>query len=239
MDAKSVEEFQEQIGIIFHEPSRLWNAFIHSSYANERRMSKDKNNERLEFLGDAVLALATRNYLYRTYQKESEGKLSKIRASLVCEPTLAGCARDINLGKYVLLSKGEDMTGGRSRDSILSDAFEAVIGAIYLDQGIETATKFIETYLFKDVENKGLFFDAKTNLQEIVQGEGKGRLKYVLVKEEGRLKYVLVGEEGPDHAKIFTVEARLGENVIGTGSGHSKKSAEQHAAFEAIKRHKK
>ena len=213
MDAKSVEEFQEQIGIKFHEPSRLWNAFIHSSYANERRMSKDKNNERLEFLGDAVLELVTSNYLYRTYQKESEGKLSKIRASLVCEPTLAGCARDINLGKYVLLSKGEDMTGGRSRDSILSDAFEAVIGAIYL---------------FKDVENKVLFFDAKTNLQEIVQGEGKGRLKYVLV-----------GEEGPDHAKIFTVEARLGENVIGTGSGHSKKSAEQHAAFEAIKRHKK
>ena len=206
MDAKSVEEFQEQIGIKFHEPSRLWNAFIHSSYANERRMSKDKNNERLEFLGDAVLELVTSNYLYRTYQKESEGKLSKIRASLVCEPTLAGCARDINLGKYVLLSKGEDMTGGRSRDSILSDAFEAVIGAIYLV----------------------LFFDAKTNLQEIVQGEGKGRLKYVLV-----------GEEGPDHAKIFTVEARLGENVIGTGSGHSKKSAEQHAAFEAIKRHKK
>lgn len=228
MDAKSVEEFQEQIGIKFHEPSRLWNAFIHSSYANERRMSKDKNNERLEFLGDAVLELVTSNYLYRTYQKESEGKLSKIRASLVCEPTLAGCARDINLGKYVLLSKGEDMTGGRSRDSILSDAFEAVIGAIYLDQGIETTTKFIETYLFKDVENKVLFFDAKTNLQEIVQGEGKGRLKYVLV-----------GEEGPDHAKIFTVEARLGENVIGTGSGHSKKSAEQHAAFEAIKRHKK
>ena len=216
MDAKSVEEFQEQIGIKFHEPSRLWNAFIHSSYANERRMSKDKNNERLEFLGDAVLELVTSNYLYSTYQKEAEGKISKIRA------------RDINLGKYVLLSKGEDMTGGRSRDSILSDAFEAVIGAIYLDQGIETATKFIETYLFKDVENKVLFFDAKTNLQEIVQGEGKGRLKYVLV-----------GEEGPDHAKIFTVEARLGENVIGTGSGHSKKSAEQHAAFEAIKRHKK
>ena len=206
MDAKSVEEFQEQIGIKFHEPSRLWNAFIHSSYANERRMSEDKNNERLEFLGDAVLELVTSNYLYRTYQKESEGKLSKIRASLVCEPTLAGCARD----------------------TILSDAFEAVIGAIYLDQGIETATKFIETYLFKDVENKVLFFDAKTNLQEIVQGEGKERLKYVLV-----------GEEGPDHAKIFTVEARLGENVIGTGSGHSKKSAEQHAAFEAIKRHKK
>ena len=238
MDAKSVEEFQEQIGIKFHEPSLLWNAFIHSSYANERRMSKDKNNERLEFLGDAVLELVTSNYLYRTYTKEPEGKLSKIRASLVCEPTLAGCARDINLGKYVLLSKGEDMTGGRSRDSILSDAFEAVIGAIYLDQGIETATKFVETYSFasryvfyfikNNNEYKVLFFDAKTNLQEIVQGEGKGRLKYVLVKEEG-----------PDHAKIFTVEARLGDTVIGTGAGHSKKAAEQHAAFEAIKSHKK
>ena len=191
MDAKSVEEFQEQIGIKFHEPSRLWNAFIHSSYANERRMSKDKNNERLEFLGDAVLELVTSNYLYRTYQKESEGKLSKIRASLVCEPTLAGCARDINLGKYVLLSKGEDMTGGRSRDSILSDAFEAVIGAIYLDQGIETATKFIETYLFKDVENKGfitstpgcfcVFFPTDIHRPQVADGEPM-KVRKVVVK---------------------------------------------------------
>ena len=225
---KKMEEFQQVIGYQFQNKNLLRQALTHSSYANEKHMHRLSDNERLEFLGDAVLELVTSNYLYRTYTKEPEGKLSKIRASLVCEPTLAGCARDINLGKYVLLSKGEDMTGGRSRDSILSDAFEAVIGAIYLDQGIETATKFIETYLFKDVENKVLFFDAKTNLQEIVQGEGKGRLKYVLV-----------GEEGPDHAKIFTVEARLGENVIGTGSGHSKKSAEQHAAFEAIKRHKR
>ena len=228
MKQEKLLEFQKKTGYEFKNVELLITALTHSSYSNENRLKKYMCNERLEFLGDAVLELVTSNYLYRTYQKESEGKLSKIRASLVCEPTLAGCARDINLGKYVLLSKGEDMTGGRSRDSILSDAFEAVIGAIYLDQGIETATKFIETYLFKDVENKVLFFDAKTNLQEIVQGEGKGRLKYVLV-----------GEEGPDHAKIFTVEARLGENVIGTGSGHSKKSAEQHAAFEAIKRHKK
>ena len=225
---KRLKELEKKIGYTFENHKLLERAMMHSSYTNEKHLEKYRCNERLEFLGDAVLVLVSSNYLYRTYQKESEGKLSKIRASLVCEPTLAGCARDINLGKYVLLSKGEDMTGGRSRDSILSDAFEAVIGAIYLDQGIETATKFIETYLFKDVENKVLFFDAKTNLQEIVQGEGKGRLKYVLV-----------GEEGPDHAKIFTVEARLGENVIGTGSGHSKKSAEQHAAFEAIKRHKK
>ena len=225
---KKLKALEARIGYEFKNRNLLILALTHSSYANEKKLGKVGCNERLEFLGDAVLELVTSNYLYRTYQKESEGKLSKIRASLVCEPTLAGCARDINLGKYVLLSKGEDMTGGRSRDSILSDAFEAVIGAIYLDQGIETATKFIETYLFRDVENKVLFFDAKTNLQEIVQGEGKGRLKYVLVKEEG-----------PDHAKIFTVEARLGDTVIGTGAGHSKKAAEQHAAFEAIKRHKK
>ena len=228
MNQEKRMEFEKRIGYSFKDPELLVTALTHSSYSNEIRLKKQECNERLEFLGDAVLELISSEQIFRNHPDQPEGDLTRIRASYVCEPTLAGCARDINLGKYVLLSKGEDMTGGRSRDSILSDAFEAVIGAIYLDQGIETATKFIETYLFKDVENKVLFFDAKTNLQEIVQGEGKGRLKYVLV-----------GEEGPDHAKIFTVEARLGENVIGTGSGHSKKSAEQHAAFEAIKRHKK
>ena len=217
MNQEKRMEFEKRIGYSFKDPELLVTALTHSSYSNEIRLKKQECNERLEFLGDAVLELISSEQIFRNHPDQPEGDLTRIRASYVCEPTLAGCARDINLGKYVLLSKGEDMTGGRSRDSILSDAFEAVIGAIYLDQGIETATKFIETYLFKDVENKVLFFDAKTNLQEIVQGEGKGRLKYVLV-----------GEEGPDHAKIFTVEARLGENVIGTGSGHSKKSAEQH-----------
>lgn len=138
------------------------------------------------------------------------------------------CAKDIALGEYLLLSRGEDMTGGRERDSILSDAFEAVIGAVYLDQGLESARKFVETYLLKDVENKVLFFDAKTQLQEIVQGEGNESLHYVLVKEEG-----------PDHQKQFTIEARLGNEVIGRGVGRSKKTAEQHAAFEAIKKYKK
>lgn len=228
MGTEKIEEFQHKIGIRFQDLKLLQHALIHSSYANERRMTKEKNNERLEFLGDAVLELVSSDYLYRTYKNEPEGKLTKLRASLVCEPTLAGCARDIDLGKYIKLSKGEDMTGGRDRDSILSDAFEAVIGAIYLDQGLETAGKFIEKYLFQDVENKVLFFDAKTNLQEIVQGEGKGSLSYELIKEEG-----------PDHQKVFTVEARIGDRVIGTGSGRSKKNAEQHAAFEAIKRYKK
>lgn len=228
MRAEKMEEFQKKIGIEFRNVKLLQHALIHSSYANERRMSKEKNNERLEFLGDAVLELASSDYLYRTYRSEPEGKLTKLRASLVCEPTLAGCARDIDLGRYIKLSRGEDMTGGRDRDSILSDAFEAVIGAVYLDQGMETAAAFVEKYLFQDVENKVLFFDAKTNLQEIVQGEGKGSLFYELI-----------GEEGPDHQKIFTVEAKIGDKVIGTGSGRSKKSAEQHAAFEAIKRYKK
>lgn len=228
MRERNIEEFQKKIGISFHDPKLLTHALIHSSYANERKMSKDKNNERLEFLGDAVLELITSDYLFRTYKKEPEGKLTKLRASLVCEPTLAMCAKDIALGEYLLLSRGEDMTGGRERDSILSDAFEAVIGAVYLDQGIESARKFIETHLLKDVENKVLFFDAKTQLQEIIQGEGNETLHYVLVKEEG-----------PDHQKQFAIEARLGDEVIGRGVGRSKKTAEQHAAFEAIKKYKK
>ncbi len=226
MEIEKIEEFQKNIGIEFRDLKLLQHALIHSSYANEHKMKKEKNNERLEFLGDAVLELVSSDYLYKTYKEESEGKLTKLRASLVCEPTLAGCARDIGLGTYLKLSKGEVLTGGRDRDSILSDAFEAVIGAIYLDRGLETAAKFIEAHLFHDVENKALFFDAKTNLQEIVQGEGKGKLSYQLVKEEG-----------PDHQKVFTVEARIGEQVIGTGTGRSKKNAEQHAAFEAIKKY--
>ena len=225
---QTMRELQERIGYTFRRQELLKSALMHSSYTNETHLPKYKCNERLEFLGDAVLELVSSEFLFFADRKMPEGELTKTRASMVCEPSLAFCAREIELGKYLFMGRGEENTGGRERDSITSDALEALIGAIYLDQGIETATKFIETYLFKDVENKVLFFDAKTNLQEIVQGEGKGRLKYVLV-----------GEEGPDHAKIFTVEARLGENVIGTGSGHSKKSAEQHAAFEAIKRHKK
>ncbi|MBU5458996.1 ribonuclease III [Anaerostipes sp. MSJ-23] len=225
MRKEKIEEFQKIIGITFQDTKLLEHALIHSSYANERKMTKEQNNERLEFLGDAVLELVTSDYLYKTYNREPEGKLTKLRASLVCEPTLAICARDISLGNYVLLSKGEDMTGGRERDSILSDAFEAVIGAIYLDQGLDAAREFIKIHLLKDVENKVLFFDAKTHLQEIVQGEGSETLSYVLIKEEG-----------PDHQKEFTVEARLGDKVIGMGKGRSKKTAQQHAAYQAIKK---
>ena len=224
MNQSNQEDFQKKIKIRFNDKKLLTTALTHSSYANERKLSRGKDNERLEFLGDAVLELIMSDYLFHTYKDEPEGKLTKMRASLVCEPTLAFCAKDLSLGDYLLLSKGEDLTGGRERDSILSDAFEAVIGAVYLDQGFEEARKFVETYLLQDVDEKVLFYDAKTSLQELVQSFSKQPLTYELIKEDG-----------PDHQKTFTVEARLGEKVIGTGTGRSKKSAEQTAAYEAMK----
>ncbi|MBS7008212.1 ribonuclease III [Anaerostipes sp.] len=224
MNQSNQEDFQKKIGIRFHDQKLLTTALTHSSYANERKLPRGKDNERLEFLGDAVLELIMSDYLFKTYKDEPEGKLTKMRASLVCEPTLAFCARDIALGDYLLLSKGEDLTGGRERSSILSDAFEAVIGAVYLDQGFEQARKFVETYLLQDVDEKVLFYDAKTSLQELVQSVSREPLSYSLTKEEG-----------PDHQKTFTVEAKLGDTVIGTGAGRSKKSAEQMAAYEAMK----
>lgn len=224
MNRSNQEDFQKKIKICFHDMNLLITALTHSSYANERKLPRGKDNERLEFLGDAVLELIMSDYLFKTYEDEPEGKLTKMRASLVCEPTLAFCAKDLALGDYLLLSKGEDLTGGRERDSILSDAFEAVIGAVYLDQGFEEARKFVETYLLQDVDEKVLFYDAKTSLQELVQSVSQESLSYVLIKEEG-----------PDHQKTFTVEARLGHKVIGTGAGRSKKSAEQMAAYEAMK----
>lgn len=224
MNQSNQEDFQKKIKIRFHDQKLLTTALTHSSYANERKLPRGKDNERLEFLGDAVLELIMSDYLFKTYKDEPEGKLTKMRASLVCEPTLAFCAKDIALGDYLLLSKGEDLTGGRERNSILSDAFEAVIGAVYLDQGFEEARKFVETYLLQDVDEKVLFYDAKTSLQELVQSVSKEPLSYILTKEEG-----------PDHQKTFTVEAKLGGKVIGTGAGRSKKSAEQMAAYEAMK----
>lgn len=224
MNQSNQEDFQKRIKIRFHDQKLLTTALTHSSYANERKLPRGKDNERLEFLVDAVLELIMSDYLFKTYRDEPEGKLTKMRASLVCEPTLAFCAKDIALGDYLLLSKGEDLTGGRERNSILSDAFEAVIGAVYLDQGFEEARKFVETYLLQDVDEKVLFYDAKTSLQELVQSISKESLSYILTKEEG-----------PDHQKTFTVEAKLGGKVIGTGAGRSKKSAEQMAAYEAMK----
>lgn len=216
-------ELEEKIGYSFKDKDRLFLAMTHSSFANEHKGRKKENNERLEFLGDAVLELTVSDYLFHQYPSYAEGKLTKLRSSLVCEYTLALCARDVNLGKYLLLSKGEDMTGGRERDSILSDAFEALIGAIYLDGGIAQAEAFIHTHLLKDVEDKSLFYDAKTILQEMVQSGGNGALRYRLIKETG-----------PDHNKEFTVQTQIGNRVYAIGEGKTKKGAEQVAAYETI-----
>jgi ribonuclease-3 len=219
----NTKELEEQIGYQFKDKAHLKMALTHSSYSNESRDHKKENNERMEYLGDAVLEVSVSDYLYHTYPEKNEGELTKIRSSLVCERTLSLCARDISLGKYLRLSKGEHMTGGRERDSILSDAFEALIGAIYLDGGMEEARKFIDTYLLQDVEDKTLFYDAKTILQEMVQADTKKKLSYHLVKEDG-----------PDHCKEFTVETWIGDEPIATGVGRTKKAAEQMAAYKTI-----
>lgn len=216
-------ELQEVIGYQFQTPGLLSQALTHSSYANEKHMKKGSDNERLEFLGDAVLEIVSSEFLYLNYPKLPEGDLTKMRASLVCEPTLAFCTRQLNLGDYLLLGKGEDMTGGRKRKSILSDALEAVIGAIYLDGGFASAKEFILRFILTDIEHKQLFYDSKTILQEIVQASHKEELGYRLVKEEG-----------PDHNKHFVAEAYVGDRVIGQGEGRTKKGAEQEAAYRGI-----
>lgn len=217
------KELENKIGYSFNDMDTLFLAMTHSSYANENKNRKKGNNERLEFLGDAVLEVTVSDYLFHQYPSYAEGKLTKLRSSLVCEYTLAICAREVGLGKYLMLSKGEDMTGGRDRDSILSDAYEALIGAIYLDGGIEKAGDFIRNHLLKDVEDKSLFYDAKTILQEMVQSVGSDPLRYRLIKETG-----------PDHNKEFTVEAQIGNKAYAVGTGKTKKGAEQVAAYETI-----
>lgn len=218
-----LKKFEEKINYKYNDIKLLRNALTHSSYANEKRLNKLDNNERLEFLGDAVLELVTSEYLFKKHRKMPEGDLTKLRARLVCEQTLAFCAKDIRLGDYLLLGKGEAATGGRERLSILSDALEAIIGSIYLDGGFTNAKEFISKYILADVENKELFFDSKTILQEIVQSEYKGQLTYELLKEEG-----------PDHNKQFTVVALVHDKELGIGVGKTKKAAEQEAAYQSI-----
>lgn len=216
-------ELEQVIEYEFKQKGLLRQALTHSSFANEKRMKKLSDNERLEFLGDAVLEVVSSEFLYQNYPQMPEGDLTKFRASIVCEPTLALCSREIALGKYLYLGKGENLTGGRSRKSILSDAMEAVIGAIYLDGGFERAKEFIHKFILTDIEHKKLFYDSKTILQEVVQGN-----------YEETLHYELLAEEGPDHDKNFRVEARIGEKAVGEGSGHTKKAAEQEAAYYAL-----
>ncbi len=220
---KKLREFEKKIGYDFHDFSLLKTAMMHSSYTNERHLEKYRCNERLEFLGDAVLELVSSEFLFRESPKVSEGELTKTRASMVCEPSLAMCARDIGLGDYLLLGKGEEATGGRKRDSITSDAMEALIGAIYLDGGFTSAKEFIHRFVLTDLEDKKLFYDSKTILQEMVQAD-----------RNKEISYRLVGEKGPDHNKSFSVEVLIGGEVCGAGQGRTKKAAEQQAAYEAI-----
>ena len=185
-------------------------------------MKKQECNERLEFLGDAVLELISSEQIFRNHPDQPEGDLTRIRASYVCEPTLALCAREICLGDYLQLGRGEDRTGGRERDSILSDAMEATIGAVYMDGGFESAQRYVEEFILKDIEKKSLFYDSKTYLQEIVQRDLK------------KLEYVLLKEEGPDHNKSFEVGVLIDGKQLTTAVGRTKKKAEQAAAYEAI-----
>ena len=217
-----LKEFQKMIGYEFKKEQLLRQALTHSSYANEKHMKKLSDNERLEFLGDAVLEIVSSEFLYHNYEKQPEGELTKLRASIVCEPTLALCTEELRLGDYLYLGRGEDLTGGRKRKSILSDALEAVIGAIYLDGGFANAKEFILKYILTDIENKKLFYDSKTILQEVVQSNHQ------------QLEYVLIGETGPDHNKSFTVEVHIDEKRMSEGIGHTKKAAEQEAAYKAL-----
>lgn len=217
-------ELESNIAYEFKNKELLINALTHTSYANEHKHNGMKDNERLEFLGDAVLELVTSEHLFTSMPDMPEGNMTKLRASLVCEPTLAIDAREIKLDEYVYLGKGEEETGGRSRDSIISDAFEALIGAIYLDGGFEYARNFILKFALNDIDNKKLFHDSKTILQERVNSV-----------KNANLAYKIIGESGPDHNKRYEAVALLDGQVIGEGKGHTKKAAEQQAAYKALK----
>lgn len=219
-----MERLEQIIGYTFRNKKLLKQALTHSSYANEKKLGKLGCNERLEFLGDAVLELVSSDVLYAKFPQIPEGELTKKRASLVCEPSLAYCARQFDLPKYLLLGRGEDMTGGRMRDSIVSDATEALLGAIYLDGGFEKAREFVLKFILNDMEHKQLFYDSKTILQELVQEKGRQTVEYVLTKETG-----------PDHNKKFSVDVLINGTPAGSGTGHTKKAAEQAAAYQAIR----
>ena len=216
-------KFQEEIGYSFKDTSLLIQAMSHSSYSNEIGQTHLDCNERLEFLGDAVLELVSSEFLYNEYKNVSEGELTKMRANLVCETALAFDAKSIGLNNYLLLGKGEDLTGGRERNSVVSDACEALIGAIYLDGGIEKAREFILKFVLNDEKNKRMLSDSKTALQELIQGNlGKTP------------KYEIIGESGPEHAKTFVARVSVDGKVLGMGEGKTKKNAEQQASYNAL-----
>ena len=224
---QSFTVLQQELGVHFMNPELLYQAFTHSSYVNEHRRKFYTDNERLEFLGDAVLELSVSQYLFQKFTSMSEGELTKLRAAIVCEPSLVLFANELNFGKYVLLGKGEEITGGRERPALLADVFESFVGALYLDQGLQPVVTFLEQVVFPKVEI-GAFshvMDYKSQLQEMVQQMNNGSLNYEIVEEKG-----------PAHNRTFVSSVRLGSNELGEGKGKSKKEAEQKAAQVAINR---
>lgn len=219
-DEKAIEQ---NIQYEFKDKLLLKQALSHSSFINEMKKTGMESYERLEFLGDAVLELIASEFLFENYKELTEGQLTKLRASIVCEFTLSSVSEMLHFGDYVLLSKGEELTGGRCRSSILCDLFESVLGAIYLDGGMEPARTYVKTFLLTDIEKKSLFYDAKTTLQEMVQKDGKGVVTYEILEESG-----------PDHNKKFVTSVLVDDIAIAQGEGSSKKNAQQMAAYRAI-----
>ncbi|MGG1514679.1 ribonuclease III [Paenibacillus oryzisoli] len=222
---RDIRELQKAIRITFRRSDLLRQAFTHSSYVNEHRIAGHKDNERLEFLGDAVLELTVSEFLYDSYPGRTEGELTKLRASIVCEPSLVTFAEDLDFGAYVLLGKGEELTGGRSRPALLADVFESFVGALYLDQGLDVVKSFLKTHVFSKLSTEGklLVIDYKTQLQEYVQHHSMGTLEYRIVNERG-----------PAHEREFVAEVHMDSELLGTGAGRSKKEAEQQAAAGAL-----
>lgn len=219
-----IAKLEERIGYQFQNKKLALEALTHSSYANERKINKIPHNERMEFLGDAVLQIISSDYLYHLFPDAPEGKLSKTRSSLVCEPTLAENASVFGLGDLVLLGKGEELGGGRKKNSVVSDAFEALIGAIYLDGGLENAKRFVDRFALKDATQHLNENDAKSALQQHIQKNGKS----------ADVVYKVIDESGPEHNKSFTVEVYISGKLCGMGMGPNKKTAEKAAAKDAL-----
>ena len=226
MNHKKLNEFQQNIGYQFKQEALLRQALTHSSYAHEKNLKELMDNERLEFLGDSILGMVVADHLYKNFPDRPEGELTRMRADMVCETSLAAVADKIGLGKHLLLGHGEERFGGRSRASILADAVESVIAACFLDGGLDAALKVVQQFILVEVPVTKLHnADYKTQLQELVQQ-----------KKNQILSYALVGQSGPDHDKLFEVEVSLNGNVVGRGTGSSKKRAEQAAAHAALEK---
>lgn len=219
---KDHNELEKRIGYRFKDISLLVTAMTHTSFANELKVNKTDSYERLEFLGDAILEYIVSEYLFLKKKEYEEGRLTKLRASLVCEFTLSQISGSLGYGDFVRLSRGEEQTGGRNRKSILCDLFESVLGAMYLDGGIEPAKIFVHRFLLDDVETKSLFYDAKSTLQEFCQKNGR------------KLRYELIDERGPEHNKIFVSDAVIDDKATARGEGSNRKNSEQMAAYKTL-----